>query len=280
MPELPEVETMRRAIQSIAGGRIVDVERVFGPHKPIAIVPRIDAFRRRARGQIVEQVARRGKRVILELDRGDRIVIHPRMSGLVLLSDPPDLGHLRLLIRLDGVECFGSAEVLFWDSRGLGTVDLMSQVEFDEAFGENAMGPDALEITKANFIRRLAPGRREIKVALLDQRGAAGIGNIYASEMLHTAGIHPRRICSSLDVREWMKLHSSMRRVLNRAILHCGSTLRDGLYRVSRDREGAFQNYFRVYDRAGERCRTCRRGEIHRIVQSQRSTFYCPKCQV
>jgi formamidopyrimidine-DNA glycosylase len=107
----------------------------------------------------------------------------------------------------------------------------------------------------------------------------AGVGNIYASEILHRAGLHPARPCQSLGPAEWSKLHAAMIAVLRAAIRHQGSTLGDGVYRVARDKRGDYQRFHRVYARAGRPCLRCRSATILRIVQAQRSTFFCPACQ-
>ena len=134
-------------------------------------------------------------------------------------------------------------------------------------------------ITVDEFRHRLAGSRREIKVALLDQRVVAGVGNLYAAEMLLLAGIHPQKRCHRLTVGDWEVLHAAMRRVLKSAIRYEGSTLADGTYRNSQNRSGRYQNHHRVYGRAGECCGLCRRGTVQRIVQAQRSTFFCPSAR-
>ena len=127
--------------------------------------------------------------------------------------------------------------------------------------------------------QRMENSKRAIKVALLDQRALAGVGNLYASEILHLCGIHPARRCDLLKRAQWEAIHARMREVLELAIQHEGSTLSDGTYRNALNKEGGYQNHHRVYDRAGDPCPTCSRGAIIRIVQAQRATFYCPECQ-
>jgi len=126
---------------------------------------------------------------------------------------------------------------------------------------------------------RLSASRRAIKVALLDQRAVAGIGNLYASEILHVAGIHPARRCDRLTRAQWQAIADATHGVLEEAIRYEGSTLGDGTYRNALNREGGYQNHHRVYARAGRQCPSCRSSEIKRIVQAQRSTFFCPQCQ-
>jgi len=276
MPELPEVETMRRCIAAVVGGRIDDLRRPRSRLQPITIEPRLAEFRRRAKGRRIAALGRVGKRVVLALDSGDRIVLEPRMSGLVLLRDPPDQQHLRLVFHVSGAR---ARRILFWDRRGLGVARLVSPARFAHFYGPRKVGPDALDITPEALRQRLQPSARAIKVALLDQRALAGIGNLYASEILHRSGIHPAVPCNRLRPAHWRRLHAAMREVLVEAIGLQGSTLRDGTYRIARNQPGSFQLCHRVYQRAGEPCLRCAQGRIVRIVQAQRSTFFCPSCQ-
>jgi formamidopyrimidine-DNA glycosylase len=277
MPELPEVETMRRGVLGVTGGRIRDVERVACRRKPIAIAPRIDHFRRRVVGRTVLDVGRIGKRVVLRLDSADAIVLEPRMTGLVLVADPPTREHLRFRCRLSGSE---TREFMYWDRRGLGNVRLFSPAEFDAAFGPGKLGPDALAMTADLFRQQLGSSRRGVKVALLDQRAIAGIGNLYASEILHLASVHPGRRCDKITHTQWQRIADATRQVLETAIRYEGSTLGDGTYRNALNQAGSYQNHHRVYDKAGECCTRCGNGsQIVRIVQAQRSTFYCRNCQ-
>ncbi len=259
------------------------------------MTPRLDAFRRRAVGRTILCVERAGKRVVVRLDSHDAIVIEPRMTGLVLLSDPPNRQHLRLRVLVsmargkdgarnrpaaaNGRSAAAIRELLFWDQRGLGSVRLVDAAEFARRYGAAKLGPDALDATPEMLRERLAKSRRAIKVALLDQRAIAGVGNLYASEMLHLARIHPAARCDRLRRQQWTRLHAAMLEVLHAAIEHEGSTLSDGTYRNALNEEGGYQNHHRAYDRAGEKCLACGAGIIRRIVQAQRSTFFCPVCQ-
>jgi formamidopyrimidine-DNA glycosylase len=277
MPELPEVETMRRGILGIVGARIDDVERVPCRRKPIAINPRIDRFRRRAVGRVVRDVGRAGKRVVVHLDSDDAIVLEPRMTGLVLVADPPGREHLRLRFSLSGNAI---RELLYWDRRGLGNVRLLAPKELAVAFGPGKLGPDALTTTGDLLRTQLGDSKRAVKVALLDQRAVAGIGNLYASEILHAAQIHPARRCDRITRVQWQAIADATHAVLEAAIRFEGSTLGDGTYRNALNIEGGYQNHHRVYDKAGQPCPRCRHdSQIVRIVQAERSTFYCPACQ-
>ena len=204
------------------------------------------------------------------------LVFEPRMTGLVLVADPPNETHLRLRIQL--ADC-PAKQLLYWDRRGLGSVKCYTADELKERYAAGNLGPDALEISWSELKRRLEKSRREIKVALLDQRVVAGIGNLYAAEILHLSRIHPAQRCCDLSGPQWKRMQAAIRAVLLEAIRYEGSTLSDGTYRNALNQSGAYQNEHRVYDRAGQVCSTCHKGEIIRTVQAQRATFYCPRCQ-
>lgn len=276
MPELPEVETMRRGIAAIAGSTIAAAVRLPCRRRPILIEPRPTMLARRLVGRTVAEVGRLGKRVVLVLDSGDRLVFEPRMTGLVLVADPPSQEHLRYRLDLAGGPI---PSVWYWDRRGLGSVRLISERQLAEQLGSGKLGPDALELSADGLRARFATSRRAVKVALLDQRGVAGIGNLYASEILHLAGIHPAKRCDLLTNPQWRAIHRCMLEVLHEAIRHEGSTLSDGTYRNALNQSGGYQSLHRVYDRAGQMCRQCQSTLIVRIVQAQRATFFCPLCQ-
>ncbi|PHR95554.1 MAG: formamidopyrimidine-DNA glycosylase [Blastopirellula sp.] len=276
MPELPEVETMRRGVLGVVGATIANVKRPPCTKKPISITPAMGTFRRKLLGKQIIDIARVGKRVVLVLDDDSRVIMEPRMTGLVLITDPPTLDHLRLEIQLENCEV---DTLLFWDRRGLGTIRWMSASEFDEAFSRKHIGPDALDIDWKILRDCFATSRRAIKVALLDQKRLAGIGNLYAAEILHLAKVHPEKECDELTAHQWKKMATAMQQVLTQAIRYEGSTLGDGTYRNALNQDGGYQSKHLVYAKAGEVCGTCQKEEVLRIVQAQRSTFYCPRCQ-
>ena len=275
MPELPEVETMRRTILGAEGTTITGVERLRCPRKPISLTPRIDHLRRRAVGRRVEAVGRVGKRVTLRLDSGDRLIFEPRMTGLVVAGESPDPLYLRVRVDLSGGDL---DRFWYWDRRGLGLVRLLSAAEFDEAYGPENLGPDGLEVTAASLRARLGGSRRAIKVALLDQRVVAGVGNIYAAELLHMAGVHPAARCDRLTRTQYDRIAEATRDVLHEAIRYEGSSLGDGTYRNKLNQDGSYQQHHRVYGREGQLCPSCK-GQVKKIVQAQRSTFFCSECQ-
>ena len=276
MPELPEVETMRRGVAGIAGATIIAAERTPCPKRPIQINPRIDHLNKRVAGVKIAAVDRLGKRVVIRMESGDRIIMEPRMTGLVLISDPPTMEHLRFRLRLKKCK---HKELLFWDRRGLGQIALLSDKQYQAKLIDGSLGPDALEISREDFPSRFNRSRREVKVALLEQSRIAGIGNIYASEILHLAHVHPQARCDRLSARQWDRIFEHTVEVLETAIDHEGSTLSDGTYRNALNDEGSYQNEHRVYDRAGDKCPSCGKGKVIRIVQAQRSTFFCKACQ-
>jgi formamidopyrimidine-DNA glycosylase len=276
MPELPEVETMRRGILDVVGAKVTKAERAPCAKKPISISPRIDYLNRRVVGKKIASADRLGKRVVLRLDSADRLIFEPRMTGLVLISEPPTREHLRF--RLGLAQC-PIKNLWFWDRRGLGNVTLLSEQQYQTKLTDGTLGPDALEIQPEDLANRFRGSRREIKVALLDQSAIAGIGNLYASEILHLAKIDPRTRCDRLSRKQWQRIHEWMNKVLLVAIEYEGSTLSDGTYRNALNESGSYQNKHLVYDRAEELCSFCKSTRIKRIVQAQRSTFFCPKCQ-
>lgn len=279
MPELPEVESMRRGLECLAGDRVLGARFPVGRCRPLSISPPPAELARRLDGATVGTPGRRGKRILLPMEKGgDRatLVIEPRMTGLVLLADPPTAAHVRMELLL--AHGPSTRRLLFWDQRGLGTIRLLDDDGLERACGAAVLGPDGLAITAAELAARLSGSRRAIKPALLDQRAVAGVGNIYAAEILHRARIDPRARCRRLSAADYERLARETRRVLGSAVKHEGSSIGDELYRTVDNRKGGFQRLHRVYGREGLPCRTC--GEpIRRIVQAQRSTFFCPACQ-
>ena len=280
MPELPEVETMCRGIAPCLGTTIRTIERPRCHLKPIQIRPLIGTLRKKLCGAQIQSIERLGKRVVLCTDRNTFLVFEPRMTGLLLLADPPNAEHLRLRIGVTKSGRRGQRmDLLFWDRRGLGTVQLLNSSAYDALRHGGKLGPDALQMTPSLYRQQLGQSRQAIKVALLDQKRLAGIGNLYAAEILLLAGIHPGQKCIHLTDQDWRNLSSATRRVLRQAIRYEGSTLSDGTYRNALNKKGRYQNHHRVYGREGKTCRRCRVGQVQRIVQCQRATFYCPYCQ-
>ena len=165
----------------------------------------------------------------------------------------------------------------FWDRRGLGTVRLLDGDQMDEV--RNGLGPDALCMSADDWKQQLSRTSRPVKVAMLEQKLIAGIGNLYASEILHEASVSPNRSSQRLTKKQLSAIQAATQRILQEAIQYEGSTLGDGTYRNALNKDGGYQNKHQVYQKEGEPCQRCDGGVIRRIVQAQRSTFYCPKCQ-
>lgn len=282
MPELPEVETMVRGIRdSMVNCKIESFELCRCDRKPMAMKPDYKEFSRRIVGTVVQSVRRLAKRIVICLSSGEYIVFEPRMTGLALVADPPSVEHLRFRFHLAS-ETDSSPDtrsVWIWDRRGLGTLRLLTSDQFQEQLGPKVLGPDALDVSIDELTSILRTTKREVKVALLDQKLIAGIGNLYASEILHEAKVHPQTTCSRISKQKFRQIHMAMHRILNEAILYEGSTLNDGTYRNALNKDGSYQNKHKVYAKAGDLCSSCEKSTIVRIVQAQRSSFFCPRCQ-
>jgi formamidopyrimidine-DNA glycosylase len=277
MPELPEVETMARGIARDCTNRIVDrLEFVQIERRPMFVAPDRDTVACRVQGRRISSVRRLAKRIVLELDSQDSLVVEPRMTGLLVVTEPPTAEHRRIVWHFQREQGL-SDSLEFWDRRGLGTLSLLTPEQLQEL--RSRLGPDALEITADEWLARLKKTERQIKVALLDQQLVAGIGNLYASEILHRSGISPLRAATRLTKNQINRLAEATSQILSDAIHYEGSTLNDGTYRNALNKDGSYQNHHRVYQRADLLCLTCRTDHIRRIVQSQRATFFCPKCQ-
>ena len=279
---------MRRGIAAAIGMRIDTVELPRGRLRPISIEPGPGPLADGLHGGVIRAAERFGKRLALEVCQppghgstaasGRRwLVIEPRMTGLLLVAEPPTVEHVRL--RLSG---HGPGrrrqELIFWDRRGLGTLRLVDAGGLERLCGPERLGPDALTITADELAARLKGSQRAVKVALLDQRAVAGVGNLYAAEILFGAGISPRARCSQLSRPRWNRLQAVMKEVLEEAVELEGSTLSDATYRTALNEPGRYQSRHQVYGREGQACPSCGTA-IRRIVQAQRSTFYCPQCQ-
>jgi formamidopyrimidine-DNA glycosylase len=277
MPELPEVETMVRGVRGDCEGRVItQLEFVKCRRRPIQVVPSPRGICKAVAGRTLTRVWRLAKRIILELDSGDSVVVEPRMTGLLLLADPPTVEHRRVVWHFQPVSSKAAA-LEFWDRRGLGTLSVLTPEQIETLRAR--LGPDAISMELKDWRMRLGRTAREIKVALLDQNLVGGIGNLYASEILHRARISPLRSAATLTNQQLRRLSEAAHEILADAIRCEGSTLSDGTYRNALSKDGTYQNHHRVYQRAGELCQSCGKGRICRVVQAQRATFYCAQCQ-
>jgi formamidopyrimidine-DNA glycosylase len=269
MPELPEVETMRRSLLThVVGSTVVNVDvRERRLRRPL------DAnLERLLCGRTFTAIDRRGKYLLFELDDGQTLLVHLGMSGHLAVKPAAagTLAHDHVRIELSS----GTA-LVFNDPRRFGLLRLGTILELDEL--RNVGCDPLLDHWPLETWRDMTRDRRlPIKNFLMDQKLIAGIGNIYANEMLYEAGIRPRRRASRLRLSELRRLSKAMRKVLREAVRLGGSSISD--YRDADGRPGYFQIHHTVYDRADQPCRRCAT-IIRRIVLSGRSTFYCPKCQ-
>jgi formamidopyrimidine-DNA glycosylase len=270
MPELPEVETIRRALknggrgaESVLGQRVLEScllwERTLAEPTPME-------FQGRILKQEIKDLDRRGKFLLIRLT-ADTLIIHLRMSGdlIVVNQSKPVATHDRLWLGLEGGQ-----RLAFNDTRKFGRVWLVADPQ--TVVGE--LGPEPLDdnFTPQKFHQSLHAHRRQLKPLLLDQTFIAGLGNIYTDEALHMAKVHPLKISNSLDTSQSERLWSSIRHVLQEGINRQGASI-DWVYRG-----GDFQNYFRVYQRTGEPCPRCGQ-PIRRITVGQRGTHFCENCQ-
>jgi len=270
MPELPEVETVRRGLaDAVTGRRVTDVaihERRL--RKPLA-----RDFAAALTGRRIEQVHRRAKYLLLELDDGASWLVHLGMTGtlVVLPADEPRRTHTHVVATLDD-----GRTLRFHDPRRFG---LMRVGPADRLAELAVLGPEPLDgAFSADFLHATARRqRRAVKSLLMDQRVVAGLGNIYVNEILFGAGIRPTRKTSRVTRADAERIVAETGRVLAEAIALRGSSISD--YRDERGEPGAFQNTFRVYERDGEPCHRCNDGVIRRRVIVGRSSFYCPSCQ-
>jgi formamidopyrimidine-DNA glycosylase len=282
MPELPEVETVRRGLVPVMEGRRILAATV---NRPDLRWPLPDRLADRLTGATVTALRRRSKYLLADLSTGETLLIHLGMSGRMLVSGaqlgqfyhahPAPEKHDHVVLDMEG-----GARVTFNDARRFGMMDLMPTARLDQHPLLAGLGPEPLGngLSEPYLARRLAGRATPIKSALLDQHLVAGLGNIYVCEVLHRAHIAPTRLARDITPVEIASLVPLIRQVLTEAIDAGGSSLRD--YRQADGELGYFQHTFRVYDREGKACLTpgCP-GNIARIVQSGRSSFFCPACQ-
>jgi formamidopyrimidine-DNA glycosylase len=273
MPELPEVESVRRQLEPALVGRrfervTIDDPRLVRPYEPAEVAAELE-------GERVTAVERRGKYLVLRFESGRVLLIHLRMTGSLLhaaggsLEDDP---HRRAVVNLDD-----GSDVAYRDVRRFGTWLLLEPGEAEPYLGAR-VGDEPLDtlFTATRLGERLAGRRTSLKAALLDQRTLAGMGNIYVDEALWRAKLNPVRPAASLDRAELRRLHRGIRAALEHGLARQGSTLRD--YRLPDGSGGSMQDEFRVYGRGDEPCDRCGT-PISRTRVAGRTTWFCPTCQ-
>jgi formamidopyrimidine-DNA glycosylase len=290
MPELPEVETVRRGLEpAMEGARVIKVEA----RRPDLRWPLPKDFAARIEGNTVVGLGRRGKYLLADLSSGEVLMMHLGMSGSFRVASengeetpgtfyhPRSSGHDHVVLHLSS-----GAVITFNDPRRFGFMKLVPRAELDDDPLMRALGPEPLgNAFDAALLAKACAGKKtSLKAALMDQRVVAGLGNIYVCEALNRARLSPKRRASTIATRAEIAneraeaLVAAIKSVLNEAIKQGGSSLRD--HRQTTGELGYFQHHFRVYNREGERCtnRGCT-GIVKRIVQNGRSTFFCPVCQ-
>lgn len=282
VPELPEVETVRRGLEPVLAGRVIVRADVRRPDLrwplPVNMAARLTGVR-------VTALRRRSKYLLADLDRGETLIVHLGMSGRILVSGAA-IGAFHHALATPGkhdhvvLDVEGGARVTFNDARRFGAMDLWPTVTLEEHRLLAALGPEPLGngFDGPYLAARLAGRLTSVKSVLLDQHVVAGLGNIYVCEALWRVGVSPLRRAGAVTAEEAERLVAAIRAVLVEAIAAGGSSLRD--YRQADGELGYFQHAFAVYGRTGEPCRTpgCG-GVIARDVQSGRSSFHCPVCQ-
>ncbi len=273
VPELPEVETVRRQIApALVGATIVDAEivdpRLTRPVEPSLVAGALV-------GERIADVDRRGKYLLIRLASGRTLVVHLRMTGSLRhapAGELPDDAHRRATLRLDT-----GTEVAYRDVRRFGTWELLDEGHL-RPYLATRLGPEPLGASFSSArLAQLAAGRTApVKSFLLDQRRIAGIGNIYADEALWRARVHPRRPAGELGAEELARLHRAIRAALRKGVALQGSTLRE--YVTPNGTPGGMQREFHVYGRHGEPCDRCG-SAIERTVIGGRGTWFCPVCQ-
>lgn len=282
MPELPEVETVRRGLEPVMKNAVIARADVNRPDLRWAFPKRMAE---RLSGQKIITLRRRSKYILMDLASQETLIIHLGMSGRMLISGhtigehfhahSAPQKHDHVVFHLDN-----DARVTFNDPRRFGAMDLCDTAKLDQHWLLSGIGPEPLgnEFNEDYLVERLRTRKSPIKTALLDQKIVAGLGNIYVCETLFRAGVSPKRHASELSKRRVRTLVPIIREVLSEAIVAGGSSLKD--FRQADGELGYFQHNFDVYDRERETCNkpNCT-GQIARIAQSGRSTFYCPRCQ-
>ena len=280
MPELPEVETVRRGLAPAMEGARIERAEV---NRPDLRWPLPERMAERLTGVTVERLRRRSKYILADLDTGESLLIHLGMSGRMMVSGvmlgefhldhPAPLKHDHVVLHMEG-----GARVTFNDARRFGAMDLVRTDREAAHWLLAGLGPEPFgnDFHEEYLVEALKRRATPIKSALLDQHVVAGLGNIYVCEALHRAGIDPRRQAKRISNQRIASLVPIIRDVLSEAIEAGGSSLRD--HRQADGELGYFQHSFHVYDREDAPCQHCHT-PIRRIVQAGRSSFFCPQCQ-
>lgn len=273
MPELPEIETIKRGLEKrivglVISGVVYDTAKMLKP-SPEKVI-------KTSQGAKIIKIARRAKMLLVYLDHQRVLAFHLKLNGQLLVrrtADPPDkYVHVSFLLNQD-------RELRFAEQRKFGWVQLLEgEEEIENRLGRLGSEPLEAGFDAAYLGQMLAGTSRAIKIVLMDQQKIAGVGNIYATEALFNAGIDPKRPANNLSDSEVAVLYENLIKVLEQGIKYEGATDRDGAYLQVTGEPGHFQEHFAVYGREGEDCLNCR-AKIKKVKLGGRGTYFCPRCQ-
>lgn len=273
MPEMPEVETIKRIIEPQIVG--LKIDSVITNHSQVIAYPDMYRFEQETNGQTINSMSRRGKFLTIHFDSGDRLILHLRMTGQLLVTphDYPMENHTHLIMNLSN-----GTQLRYIDVRRLGRFWLFGKNDIDDKSGLEKLGMEPLDnnLTASYLVVHLSKRKRPIKEMLHDQTVIAGIGNIYSDEILHAAGIYPGKHCSDLSDKEWNCLVVKIREIIRNNIEINRMSPQE--YLEGKGKEYRDMPDLRVYGQKGERCKNCG-SIIEKIVIGGRSSCYCPHCQ-
>jgi len=273
MPELPEVETIRRSLEKTIKNLTICQADIYLPQ--IVKIPSTERFLEQVANKKVTGIERKGKYLLIRLAQNMTLVVHFRMTGKFICCDPKDpvVKHTHLVFQLDN-----NSELRYNDVRQFGRFYLLESNDLNQIPGLKKMGIEPFDacFTRDYLKKHIKFRRTKIKPLLMDQCFIAGIGNIYADEILQAAKIHPERLACSLNAREIANLYLSIKKVLNKGIEYNGASIRD--YVDSNGEKGRFQEQLAVYNREGEPCINCSTAIIRKRIGG-RSSHFCPVCQ-
>ncbi|MBI2252519.1 MAG: DNA-formamidopyrimidine glycosylase [Armatimonadetes bacterium] len=274
MPELPEVETIKQELFDKILGKKINFLEIFTPEliKNISL----GDFKKYIAGEEIKDILRRGKYLILKLKKAS-LIIHFRMTGKLIFAKnklPPSKS-THLIFYFEGGD-----QLIYQDLRKFGEFKLSFKEDFSDILGIKKLGIEPLskEFRLETFKALLKSKNANLKLFLIDQTKIAGIGNLYACEILFKAKIHPQRKTLSLKEGEIQALYQAIKEILKKAIFYKGSSLRDEQYQTLGGKLGGFQKHHQVYAKAGENCPRCK-SIIQKIILGQRGTYFCPNCQ-
>ncbi|MFH0827079.1 MAG: bifunctional DNA-formamidopyrimidine glycosylase/DNA-(apurinic or apyrimidinic site) lyase [Candidatus Omnitrophota bacterium] len=285
MPELPEVETIKRELEKAVLGKKITAVFVHNPY--VIKQPEKSAFVKGLKNRVIKNILRKGKLLILELSSGKSLAIHLKMTGQLILRQKALSINPKQAKQAEGLIYPGEGKARrmsfqlsngkildFMDRRLLGELRLIE--DWRELTFVQGLGPEPFDLSIAQFSRMLASRKTKIKPLLMDQTFISGIGNLYAAEVLFRAGIHPERLSASLSQKEKERLFQEINKTLHEAIKYKGSSVDQ--YVQLNGTLGHYVSHHKVYDRQGEPCSNCKT-PIKRISLGGRGTYFCPRCQ-